>query len=126
MASLPMLEVGYVPTQQEVRATVREFLRTYSREEGAEVLELVLPSGKTATVTRQDLSDAIDHLRFRMRRIVRACAENRVRRQDMCDVLYISMKTLERDEVAGINAIVEALEALAAREVPERQRLHES
>lgn len=92
----------------QARATIREFLKAVPRSEPETLLTMPGPEGEPRSLTRASLTAAIDHLRPRMRQIIRLGIEERWPRQKVCSYLSgISMKTLERDQV-------EALDLLAA------------
>jgi hypothetical protein len=90
----------------QLRATIREFLRAVPRSEPETILALPRPDGEERALTRAELTAAIDHLRPRMRQIVRLGIEERWPRQKVCIYLRgISMKTLERDQVEALDIL---------------------
>jgi hypothetical protein len=90
----------------QLRAMIREFLRAVPRSEPETILTLPRPDGEERALTRAELTAAIDHLRPRMRQIVRLGIEERWPRQKVCVYLRgISMKTLERDQVEALDIL---------------------
>jgi hypothetical protein len=91
----------------QLRAMIREFLRAVPRSEPETLLALPGPDGEPRALTRANLTTAIDHLRPRMRQVVRLGIEERWPRQKVCSYLRgISMKTLERDQVEALDLLV--------------------
>ena len=80
------------------RQIIREFLRAVPRARADAVLVFTRPDGTSRTITRGQLSAAIDRLRPRQRIIVRLGVEERWPRQRVCAYLNnLSLKTYERD-----------------------------
>jgi hypothetical protein len=91
----------------QARQILREFLAAVPRAEAATTLAFLRPDGTPRTLTRAQLSVAIDLLRPRQRQIVRLVVEERWSHRQVCDYLHhISPRTLERD-------LAEALDVLA-------------
>ncbi len=94
----------------ENRRRLREFLRVTPRSEAESRVELLgLAEGAPAFVlTRAQLSAAIEELRPRVRQIIRLTLEERRTREETQAYLHgISMRTLERDQAAGLDALME-------------------
>jgi hypothetical protein len=90
------------------RRMIREFLRSVPRSEPEASLSFLAPDGEMRLVTRGDLSHAIDRLRPRMRQIIRLNIEEGWPRSKVCAYLHdISMKTLERDQMEGLDLLSE-------------------
>lgn len=89
------------------RRAIREFLRSMPRTETAEVLTFLRPDGEVRTVTRAEISAALDRMRPRMRRIIRLAVEEHWPRRRVCEHLGISIKTYERDHVEALDALVD-------------------
>lgn len=91
----------------QLRATIREFLKATPRSEPETLLTMPGPDGRPHSLTRASLTTAIDHLRPRMRQVIRLGIEERWPRQKVCAYLSgISMKTLERDQVEALDHLV--------------------
>jgi hypothetical protein len=93
--------------RHEARRIVREFLGSVPRTEPEAVLAFVNPRGELRTVTRAQLSAAVDRLRPRQRQIVRLGVEERWPRQRVCEYLnHISIKTFERDHLEALDILI--------------------
>jgi hypothetical protein len=93
--------------RMRARNLIREFLRSTPRTEAEEEFTFHRPDGAARTVTRADLSAAVDRMRPRMRRIIRLAVEEHWSRKRVCEHLGISIKTYERDHVEALDALVE-------------------
>ena len=93
--------------RMRARNLIREFLRSTPRTEAEEEFTFQRPDGAARTVTRADLSAAVDRMRPRMRRIIRLAVEEHWSRKRVCEHLGISIKTYERDHVEALDALVE-------------------
>ncbi len=94
--------------RHEARRMVREFLGSVPRTEPEAVLAFINPRGELRTVTRAQLSAAVDRLRPRQRQIVRLGVEERWPRQRICEYLnHISIKTFERDHLEALDILIE-------------------
>ncbi len=94
--------------QAENRRRLREFLRSTPRTEPDSTLELLAPveGQPPRIVTRGELSAAIDQMRPRMRQIIRLTLEERRTREETQAYLHgISLRTLERDQAAGLDLL---------------------
>lgn len=92
----------------EARRLIREFLRAVPRAEADATLVFLRVDGTPRIVTRGELSARIDGMRPRMRQIVRLSVEERWPRQEVCNYLHgISLKTFERDQVEGLDLLVD-------------------
>lgn len=103
---------GHLPEMYRQRAharqMLREFLRAVPRSEEGVRIEIPHPDGTMRAYTRGELSLAIDRLRPRQRQILRLAVEERWPRQRVCEYLHnISMKTLERDQVEGLDILLD-------------------
>lgn len=91
-----------------LRQLIREFLRAVPRSETETTLAFARPDGSVRTLTRAQLTRAIDALRPRQRQIVRLALEERWPRQRVCEYLHnISLKTFERDQVEALDLLAE-------------------
>ena len=98
--------------EQRLRARhqVREFLRSVPRGEPDATVVIVRLDGTTRLLTRGELTAAIDQMRPRMRQIIRLAVEERWSRTRVCAYLQnISLKTLERDYVEGMDYLAQEL-----------------
>jgi DNA-directed RNA polymerase specialized sigma subunit len=94
----------------ENRRRLREFLRATPRSEAESRLELLGPAeGMPArVVTRAQLTEAIEQMRPRVRQVIRLTLEERRTREEAQAYLHgISERTLERDQSAGLDALME-------------------
>jgi len=94
----------------ENRRRLREFLRATPREDAESQVELLgLTVGAPALiVTRAWLTAAIERLRPRVRQIIRLTLEERRTREEVQGYLHgISERTLERDQNAGLDELID-------------------
>jgi hypothetical protein len=90
------------------RQLIREFLRSVPRSEEQTALALVDADGAVRLITRAQMSAAIDQMRPRMRQVVHLTLEEGWPRQRVCAYLHnFSMKTLERDQVEGLDLLAD-------------------
>lgn len=93
--------------QAENRRRLREFLRAFPRNEPENRLELLGPvDGQPAhIVTRAELTAAIEQMRPRMRQIILLTLEEHHEREAVQEYLGISLRTLEREQAAGLDLL---------------------
>ncbi len=93
--------------QAENRRRLREFLRAFPRNEPENRLELLGPvDGQPAhIVTRAELTAAIEQMRPRMRQIILLTLEEHHEREAVQDYLGIGLRTLEREQAAGLDLL---------------------
>ena len=94
----------------ENRRRLREFLRATPRSEPDSRLELLglEKRAPARVVTRAQLTEAIEQMRPRVRQIIRLTLEERRTREEVRDYLHgISERTLERDQAAGLDMLME-------------------
>lgn len=92
----------------QARKLLREFLRAVPRTEAQAAISFIHPDGTARTVTRGQLATAIDRMRPRLRQIMRLSVEERWPRQRVCEYLrHISIKTFERDQAEGLDALID-------------------
>lgn len=92
----------------QARKLLREFLRAVPRNEPQVMIAFIHPDGTPRTVTRGQLATAIDRMRPRLRQIMRLSVEERWPRQRVCEYLrHISIKTFERDQAEGLDALID-------------------
>jgi len=104
MASGALL--GETQRRTQTRQLIREFLRAVPRGEPETALSFLGMDGEAHTVTRAQMSAAIDRLRPRQRQIMRLGVEERRPRQEVCAYLRnISIKTFERDQVEALDIL---------------------
>ena len=102
------LPVEMIGLRANVRRQLREFLRAVPRQEPDATFALVRLDGTTRLLTRGQLTAAIDHMRPRMRQIVRLAVEERWPRQRVCEYLgHISLKTVERDQSEAMDILAQ-------------------
>ena len=94
--------------QTENRRRLREFLRSMPRDEPDNLLELLgaTEALSARTITRAELTAAIERLRPRMRQIIHRTLEEGWSREEVCASLHISLRTLERDQTAGLDLLI--------------------
>jgi len=94
----------------ENRRRLREFLRATPRSEAESRLELLgLREGAPAfALRRAQLTAAIEEMRPRVRQVIRlTLEERRTREETQAYLLGISERTLERDQAAGLDALMD-------------------
>jgi hypothetical protein len=93
--------------QAENRRRLREFLRAIPRAEPESRLELLGPvDGQPGrVVTRAELTAAIEQMRPLMRQIILLTLEEHYEREAVQDYLRISLRTLERQQAAGLDLL---------------------
>ncbi len=106
MASAALL--GVAQRRMQARQLIREFLRAVPRAEAETTLIFWDADGAERSVTRAQMSAAIDRLRPRQRQIMRLGVEERWPRQRVCAYLRnISIKTFERDQVEALDLLAQ-------------------
>ena len=99
----------------ENRRRLREFLRATPREEAESRLELLGLTINTPiiSVTRAQLTAAIDEMRPQIRQIIRlTLEERRTRKEDQDYMNGIGMRTLERDQAIGLDMLIDQAASL--------------
>ncbi len=94
----------------ENRRRLREFLRATPRKEVKAQLELLGPkeNSPAVLVTRAQVTAAIDDLRPQVRQVIRLTLEERWTRKEAQDYLHgVSPRTLEREQVAGLDELID-------------------
>lgn len=94
----------------ENRQRLREFLRATPREEAESRVELLglTPGAPGVVVTRAWLTAVIEELRPQMRQVIRLTLEERRTRREACEYLHgISERTVEREQAAGLDELVD-------------------
>jgi hypothetical protein len=94
----------------ENRQRLREFLRATPRHEGESKLELLGPTegARSVTVTRAWLTMVIEDLRPQVRQVIRLTLEKRRTRKEAQEYLQgISERTLEREQVEGLDELID-------------------
>jgi len=91
------------------RRLVRDFLRTVPREPEEAVLIVPRPDGSERDVRRAEVTAALVRLRPRLRRVLEECLEHHRRREDVADELSVSLHTIERDLMEGLDIILARL-----------------
>jgi DNA-directed RNA polymerase specialized sigma24 family protein len=94
--------------RMQARLLLREFLSVVPRAQETTTITFLRMDGRQRTLSRQELSTAIDRMRPRQRQIVRLAVEARWSQERVCAALKgISVRTVQRD-------LAEALDRLAA------------
>lgn len=94
----------------ENRQRLREFLRSTPRHEAESKVILwgAERSAPAVTVTRAWLTAAIEELRPQIRQVIRLTLEKRRSRKEAQEYLHgISERTLEREQAAGLDALID-------------------
>lgn len=92
----------------EVRGLIREFLSVVPRSQPAMALVFPRPDGTTRTITRAELTAAIDRMRLRQRQIIRLAVEERRSQEEVCALLNgISQRTLQRDQAEALDLLAQ-------------------
>jgi DNA-directed RNA polymerase specialized sigma24 family protein len=64
------------------------------------------PDGTLRTITRAELSAAIDRMRPRQKQIIRLAVEERRSQEEVCALLNgISLRTLQRDQAEALDLL---------------------
>ncbi len=94
----------------ENRQRLREFLRATPRHEAESELILLGATDRSPNVmvTRAWLTAAIDELRPQIRQVIRLTLEKRRTHKEAREYMQgISERTLERDQAAGLDALID-------------------
>jgi hypothetical protein len=90
----------------QARQLLREFLGAVPRSEPEAALTFLRLDGTARTLTRAQLSAAIDRLRPRQRQIMRLAVEERWPHQKVCAYLnHVSLRTVERDQAEALDLL---------------------
>ena len=101
------------PTSEEwlrmqTRLLLREFLSVVPRSKEATTITFLRMDGTLQTLSRQELSAAIDRMRPRQRQIVRLAVEERWPQERVCAALKgISVRTVQRDLAEALDRLAE-------------------
>jgi len=91
----------------QARQVLREFLSAVPRAEAETTITFVRPDGVVRTLSRGQLSAAIDRLRFRQRQSVRWCVEERWARERVSAALQgVSIRTIQRDVTEALDLLI--------------------
>jgi hypothetical protein len=92
----------------EVRGLIREFLSVVPRSQPSVTLVFPRPDGTPRTLTRAELSAAIDWMRPRQKHIIRLAVEERRSQEEVCALLNgISLRTLQRDQAEALDLLAQ-------------------
>jgi hypothetical protein len=92
----------------EVRHLIREFLSVVPRNQGSVILTFPRPDGTPRTLSRAELSAAIDRMRPRQKQIIRLVVEERRPQEEVCALLNgISLRTLQRDQAEALDLLAQ-------------------
>ena len=90
----------------EVRGLIREFLSVVPRSQEATTLTFPRPDGTPRTISRAELSAAIDRMRPRQKHIIQLSVEERRSQEEVCALLNgISLRTLQRDQAEALDLL---------------------
>ncbi|HLY31939.1 MAG TPA: hypothetical protein VKQ36_12990 [Ktedonobacterales bacterium] len=93
--------------RHQARQALREFLSAVPRAEAETTITFVRPDGVVRTLSRGQLSAAIDRLRFRQRQSVRWCVEERWPRERVSAALQgVSIRTIQRDVMEALDLLI--------------------
>jgi DNA-directed RNA polymerase specialized sigma24 family protein len=93
---------------QQARLLLREFLSVVPRTEETTTITFLRVDGTQQTLSRQELSAAIDRMRPRQRQIVRLAIESHWSQERVCAVLKgISVRTVQRDLAEALDRLAE-------------------
>ncbi len=93
--------------QVQARHLLREFLSVVPRSDMAETVTIPRADGTARTLTRAQLSVAIDRMRPRMRQIMRLAMEERRTQGDICELLGVSVRTVQRDQSEALDLLAQ-------------------
>jgi hypothetical protein len=92
----------------EVRHLIREFLSVVPRSQESAILTFPRPDGTPRTLSRAELSAAIDRMRPRQKQIIRLAVEERHSQEEVCALLNgISLRTLQRDQAEALDLLAQ-------------------
>ena len=93
---------------QQARLLLREFLSVVPRTEETTTITFLRVDGTQQTLSRQELSAAIDRMRPRQRQIVRLAIELHWSQERVCAELKgISVRTVQRDLAEALDRLAE-------------------
>ena len=93
---------------QQARLLLREFLSVVPRTEETTTITFLRVDGTQQTLSRQELSTAIDRMRPRQRQIVRLAIESHWSQERVCAELKgISVRTVQRDLAEALDRLGE-------------------
>jgi DNA-directed RNA polymerase specialized sigma subunit len=106
------LTADHVPNPEwlrlQVRQLIREFLSVVPRSEVSATLTFPRPNGTPRTLSRAELSTAIDRMRPRQKLIIRLTVEERRTQDEVCALLNgISVRTLQRDQAEALDLLAQ-------------------
>lgn len=88
----------------EVRGLIREFLSVVPRSQEGTKLTFPRPDGTPRTISRAELSAAIDRMRPRQKHIIQFAVEERRPQEEVRALLNgISLRTLQRDQAEALD-----------------------
>jgi DNA-directed RNA polymerase specialized sigma24 family protein len=94
--------------RMQARLLLREFLGVVPRAQGTTTITFLRMDGRQQTLSRQELSTAIDRMRPRQRQIVRLAVEARWSHERVCAALKgISVRTVQRDLAEALDRLAE-------------------
>ena len=92
----------------KVRHLIREFLSVVPRSQESVILTFPRPDGTPRTLSRAELSAAIDRMRPRQKQIIRLAVEERRSQEEVCALLNgISLRTLQRDQAEALDLLAQ-------------------
>ena len=90
----------------EVRGLIREFLSVVPRSQETTTLTFPRPDSTPRTLSRAELSAAIDRMRPRQKHIIQLAVEERRSQEEVCALLNgISLRTLQRDQAEALDLL---------------------
>jgi DNA-directed RNA polymerase specialized sigma24 family protein len=94
--------------RMQARLLLREFLSVVPRSQETTTITFLRMDGRQQTLSRQELSTAIDRMRPRQRQIVRLAVEARWSQERVCAALKgISVRTVQRDLAEALDRLAE-------------------
>jgi DNA-directed RNA polymerase specialized sigma24 family protein len=91
-----------------VRQLIREFLAVVPRSQVSTTITFPRPDGTPRTMSRAELSAAIDRMRPRQKHIIRLAVEERRAQEEVCTLLNgISLRTLQRDQAEALDLLAQ-------------------
>lgn len=90
----------------EVRRLIREFLCFVPRSEEKMTLTFPRSDGTARTVTRAELSRAIDQMRPRQGQVIRLAVEGNLSQEEVRRLLHgVSVRTIQRDQTVALDLL---------------------
>ena len=92
----------------QVRQLLREFLAVVPRSQAYTTVTFPRPDSTPRTISRAELSTAVDRMRPRQKQIIRLAVEECRTQEEVCALLNgISLRTLQRDQAEALDLLAQ-------------------